>query len=62
MAFEKVLEINIYSIYYLLTGCEGRTVKCQTRGFEVRTELARSVRMKRGLSISQYGTSNPVNK
>ena len=30
--------------------------------FEVRTELARSVRKKRGLSISRYGTSNPVNK
>ena len=28
----------------------------------MRTELARSVRKKRGLSISRYGTSNPVNK
>ena len=29
--------------------------------FEVLTELARSVRKKRGLSISWYGTRNAVN-
>ena len=36
-------------------------MKCQARDFEVRTELARSVRKNRGLSISRYGTRNPVN-
>ena len=34
----------------------------KTRGFEVQTELARSMCKKRELSISQYGMSNPVNK
>ena len=37
-------------------------MKYQARGLEVRTELARSVRKKRGLSISRYGMSNLVNK
>ena len=53
---------RINRTYYLLTGCKGRTVKYEARGFEVPTELARSVRKKRGLSISRYGMSNPVNK
>ena len=33
-------ELN-FENYYLLTGCEGRTVKYQARVFEVQTELAR---------------------
>ena len=36
-------------------------MKHKAQAFEVRTELAKSVRKKRGLSISRYGTSNPVN-
>ena len=32
-------------------------MKYYARGFEVGTELARSVRKKRGLSISRYGTA-----
>ena len=36
----------LYSAYYLLTGCEGSSVEYLARGFEVRTELARSVRKK----------------
>ena len=46
-------------IHYLLTGCnycKGHTLKYLARCFQVRTELARSVSKKRGLSISQYGT------
>ena len=49
------------NIYYLLTGCEGCTMQYYERGFEVWTELARSMYKKRGLSISQYCTSDPVN-
>ena len=40
--------------YYLLTGCEGRTVKYYPRGFEVWTELVRSVRKKRVLSLKHF--------
>ena len=55
-------KINVLSTLYLLTGCEGRTVKYQAQGFEVRIELAKSVCKKRGLSISLNGMRNPVNK
>ena len=51
-----------FTYYYLLIRCKGRTMKYYARGFEVGTELVRSVRKKRGLSISQYYTSNLVNK
>ena len=34
----------------------------KARGFEVQTELVWSMCIKRELSISQYGMSNPVNK
>ena len=47
----KIFEPTLTTTYYLLTGCKSRTVKYQGRDFEVRTELARSVCKKRGLSI-----------
>ena len=37
-------------------------MKYNAQGFEVQTEVARPVRRKRGLTISRYGTSNPVSK
>ena len=50
-------------LYHLLTNallyCEILFNAC---GFEVQTELARSMCKKRKFSIPQYGMSNPVNK
>ena len=60
--FPSTDRVTPVSKLLLLTGCKGRTVKYKARYFEVRTELARSVRKTRGLSISRYGSSDPVNK
>ena len=61
MIFDSMARLSLRT-YCLLTECKGRTVKCYTQRFEVRTELARSIRKKQILCISVYGTSNPVNK
>ena len=45
-------------INYLSTRCDGRTVKYKARGFEVRTELARSVRKNEGLVL--HGTAQAI--
>ena len=60
--FQSNQKFESVSDYYLLTGCKGPYREIINPRLEVRTELARSVRKKRGFSISRYGTSNPVSK